>query len=223
MDDELRTAVRERAEERCEYCLLREEHAPVVEQVGIDEGYLVLADGDLPEQAAAVQQAIREQVRLSASLGVATCKVVCKIASDMRKPGGITYVPAGEEAAFLAPLEVRRLPGVGPKSEQRLRRAPVVTKGSFARSAATGSPFLPPGWRKRRRRPLAPASRARLVRAASNGARRRGARPAPVREAPPADAARPWLWPKRFRRWAGEGPPRAASAQRRPRAVGVLL
>ena len=108
------------------------EHAPVVEQVGIDEGYLVLADGDPPEQAGAVQRAIREQVRLSASLGVATCKVVCKIASDMRKPGGITYVPAGEEAAFLAPLEVRRLPGVGPKSEQRLAQLGVTLIGQLA-------------------------------------------------------------------------------------------
>ena len=60
-----------------------------VERIGIDEGYLVLAEGDPPEQAAIVQQAIREQVRLSSSLGVGACKVVCKIASDMRKPGGM--------------------------------------------------------------------------------------------------------------------------------------
>jgi DNA polymerase IV len=107
-------------------------NAPVVEQIGIDEGYLVLADGDPPEQAAIVQQAIRREVRLSASLGVASCKVVCKIASDMRKPGGIMYVPAGEEAAFLAPLEVRRLPGVGPKSEQRLAALSITTIGQLA-------------------------------------------------------------------------------------------
>jgi len=106
--------------------------APVVEQIGIDEGYLVLADGDPPEQAALVQRAIREQVRLSASLGVGSCKVVCKIASDMKKPGGITYVPAGEEAAFLAPLEVRRLPGVGPKGEQRLAALSIGTIGGLA-------------------------------------------------------------------------------------------
>jgi len=107
-------------------------HAPVVERIGIDEGYLVLAEGDPPEQAAIVQQAIREQVRLSSSLGVGACKVVCKIASDMRKPGGITYVPDGQEAAFLAPLEVRRLPGVGPKSEQRLTALGIETIGALA-------------------------------------------------------------------------------------------
>jgi DNA polymerase-4 len=108
------------------------EQAPVVEQIGIDEGYLVLAEGDPPEQAALVQRAIRERVRLSASLGVGSCKVVCKIASDMKKPGGITYVPAGGEAAFLAPLEVRRLPGVGPKSEQRLAELGITTIGTLA-------------------------------------------------------------------------------------------
>jgi DNA polymerase IV len=107
-------------------------HAPVVERIGIDEGYLVLAEGEPAEQAAIVQQAIRDQVRLSASLGVSTCKVVCKIASDMRKPGGITYVPPGQEAAFLAPLEVRRLPGVGPKSEQRLGVLGIDTIGALA-------------------------------------------------------------------------------------------
>jgi DNA polymerase IV len=108
------------------------EVAPVVEQIGIDEGYLVLAEGDPPEQAAAVQQAIRERVRLSASLGVGTCKVVCKIASDMRKPGGITYVPAGEEAAFLAPLAVRKLPGIGPKADQRLEALGIRTISGLA-------------------------------------------------------------------------------------------
>jgi DNA polymerase-4 len=108
------------------------EQAPVVEQIGIDEGYLVLADGDPAEQAVLVQHAIRQQVRLSASLGVGSCKVVCKIASDMKKPGGITYVPAGDEANFLAPLDVRRLPGVGPKGEQRLTALGIATIGGLA-------------------------------------------------------------------------------------------
>jgi DNA polymerase IV len=108
------------------------EIAPLVEQIGIDEGYLVLPDGDPPEQAATVQRAIREHVRLSASLGVGTCKVVCKIASDMRKPGGITYVPAGEEAAFLSPLAVRKLPGVGPKADERLEALGIRTIGNLA-------------------------------------------------------------------------------------------
>src|SRR5437588_7043453 len=106
--------------------------APVVEQVGIDEGYLVLPDGDLGEQAALIQLAVREHMRLSCSLGVAMCKVVAKVASDARKPGGITVVPAGGEAAFLSPLPVRALPGVGPKAQARLADAGVATIGGLA-------------------------------------------------------------------------------------------
>jgi DNA polymerase-4 len=108
------------------------EMAPVVEKIGIDEGYLVLPEGDAPREAARIQAEIRSRVRLSASLGVAACKVVAKIASDMRKPGGITHVPAGEEAAFLAALPIRRLPGVGPKSEARLAAAGIDTIGALA-------------------------------------------------------------------------------------------
>jgi DNA polymerase-4 len=106
--------------------------APVVEQVGIDEGYLVVPDGDPGEQAALIQLAVRERMRLSCSLGVATCKVVAKIGSDARKPGGITVVPPGGEAAFLAPLPVRALPGVGPKAQERLAEAGVTTIGLLA-------------------------------------------------------------------------------------------
>jgi DNA polymerase-4 len=106
--------------------------APVVEQVGLDEGYLVLPEGDPGEQAALIQLAVRERLRLSCSLGVATCKVVAKIGSDARKPGGITVVAPGGEAAFLAPLPVRALPGVGPKAQRRLADAGVPTIGLLA-------------------------------------------------------------------------------------------
>jgi len=63
---------------------------------------------------------------------VAPTKVVAKIASDRRKPGGITVVPAGTEARFLAPFPVRALPGVGPRAEQRLTAAGVTTIGRLA-------------------------------------------------------------------------------------------
>ena len=66
------------------------------------------------------------------SLGVATSKVVAKVASDRRKPGGLTIVLPGREAAFLAPLDVRKLPGVGPRAEQRLAAAGVATVGALA-------------------------------------------------------------------------------------------
>jgi DNA polymerase-4 len=58
-----------------------------------------------------VQTAVKGATSLSCSLGVGTCKVVAKVASDRRKPGGITIVRPGREAAFLAPFAVRLLPG----------------------------------------------------------------------------------------------------------------
>ena len=88
--------------------------APVVEQVGIDEGYLVLPDGDPREQAALVQLAVRERMRLSCSLGVATCKVVAKIGlgraqagrhhrRPARRRGGVPGAAAGARAARRRP------------------------------------------------------------------------------------------------------------------------
>jgi DNA polymerase-4 len=113
------------------------EVVPTVERTGLDEGYLdvgeVAADfGRARAVAEAVQAAVRGTTSLSCSLGVSTCKVVSKIASDRRKPGGLTVVPAGREASFLAPFDVRRLPGVGPRAEERLRRAGVETIGDLA-------------------------------------------------------------------------------------------
>ena len=113
------------------------EVAPVVEQTGIDEGYLDLSD-EAPDflaarrLAEAIQTAVRGTTNLTCSLGISSCKVVAKIASDRRKPGGITVVPAGREAEFLAPLDVRKLPGVGPRAEQRLRPAGIETIGALA-------------------------------------------------------------------------------------------
>ena len=113
------------------------EVVPTVERTGMDEGYLDVGEvapdfGRARDVAEAVQAAVRGTTSLSCSLGVASCKVVAKIASDRRKPGGVTVVPAGREAAFLAPFDVRRLPGVGPRSEERLRRAGIDTIGSLA-------------------------------------------------------------------------------------------
>jgi DNA polymerase-4 len=126
------------------------EVVPTVERTGLDEGYLdigeVAADfGRARAAAEAVQAAVRGTTSLSCSLGVASCKVVAKIASDRRKPGGLTVVPAGREAAFLAPFDVRRLPGVGPRAEERLRRAGVETIGDLAALADERLKSLLPG------------------------------------------------------------------------------
>ena len=108
------------------------EMSPAVEVLGMDEGYLELPDEDACEAADAVRRAVAERVRLSCSLGVATCKVVAKVASDRDKPGGVTVVAPGEEAAFLAPLPLRALPGIGPRTEERLRAAGLATVGDVA-------------------------------------------------------------------------------------------
>jgi DNA polymerase IV len=113
------------------------EVVPTVERTGLDEGYLDVGQvaedfGRARVVAEAVQAAVLGATRLSCSLGVASSKVVAKIASDRRKPGGLTVVPEGREAEFLAPFDVRRLPGVGPRSEERLHRAGVETIGALA-------------------------------------------------------------------------------------------
>jgi DNA polymerase-4 len=114
-----------------------EEIVPRVERTGIDEGYLdlgtVVADFTRARAvASAVQTAVRAHTSLTCSLGVGTSKVVCKVASDRRKPGGMTVVPPGTERRFLAPLPVRLLPGVGPRAEERLGNAGIETMGALA-------------------------------------------------------------------------------------------
>jgi DNA polymerase-4 len=110
---------------------------PTVERTGLDEGYLDVGEVavdflEARKVAEAVQTAVSAATSLTCSLGVSTSKVVAKIASDFRKPAGLTVVPAGGEPAFLAPFPVRRLPGIGPKAEQRLAAAGVETIGALA-------------------------------------------------------------------------------------------
>ena len=110
---------------------------PTIEQTGLDEGYLDLGEvaRDFLEArvvAEAVQTAVRAGTSLTCSLGVAPCKVVAKVGSDARKPAGLTVVVPGQEASFLAGLDVRRLPGVGPKAQERLLVGGVETVGGLA-------------------------------------------------------------------------------------------
>jgi len=126
------------------------EVVPSVERTGLDEGYLDLGAlaatfTEARALAQAVQSAVRGATSLSCSLGVATSKVVAKVASDRRKPGGLTVVPPGREAAFLAPFPVRLLPGVGPRADARLRGAGVETVGALAALADGALAALLPG------------------------------------------------------------------------------
>ncbi len=116
--------------------ILYETQAPI-EQMSIDEACLELTDQlDAWEQgvelARRLQRQVREQTGLSASLGVATNKLVAKVASDQDKPGGLTVVRPGDEAAFLAPLPVRVLWGVGPVTAAKLGQMGINTVGDLA-------------------------------------------------------------------------------------------
>jgi DNA polymerase IV len=114
-------------------------YTDLVEPVSVDEAFLDVtgshrAFGSGEDVGRALKEAIRgETGGLTASVGVASCKLVAKIASDIRKPDGLVVVPAGTEPAFLAPLPVRRLWGVGPKMEEQLVRLGVHTIGDLAR------------------------------------------------------------------------------------------
>ena len=126
------------------------EVVPAVERTGLDEGYLDFAG--LAEDfvrariaAEAVQTSVRAATSLTCSLGVGPSKVVAKVASDRRKPAGITIVPAGTEAEFLAPFAVRALPGVGPRAEERLAAAGITTVGALAGLADADLRTLLPG------------------------------------------------------------------------------
>jgi DNA polymerase IV len=123
---------------------------PTVERTGLDEGYLDVGEvassfAEARRLAEAVQTAVRGATSLTCSLGVSTCKVVSKIASDQRKPGGLVVVLPGREPEFLAPFDVRRLPGIGPRSEARLRAAGIETIGALASLSDDGLRTLVPG------------------------------------------------------------------------------
>jgi len=102
-----------------------------VERAGLDEMYLDLSFAESYERAAAVgaeiKRDIREKERLTASVGLGPNKLIAKIASDMQKPDGLTVIRDDEVVAFLAPLSVRKLPGIGPKTQARLNRLGIRT------------------------------------------------------------------------------------------------
>jgi nucleotidyltransferase/DNA polymerase involved in DNA repair len=110
---------------------------PAVEQVSIDEAFLDVAGsealfGPAPEIARRIKEEVVATTQLTVSVGVATNKLVAKVGSDLRKPDGLVIVEPGQEAAFLAPLEIRRLWGIGPKTADRLHGLGVRTIGELA-------------------------------------------------------------------------------------------
>ena len=110
---------------------------PLVEPISIDEAFLdVTASAALFGDGEAIGRRIRAEVSgelgLTISVGVARTKLVAKVASDLRKPDALVVVPPGTEAAFLAPLAITRLWGVGERTAQALREFGVTTIGDLA-------------------------------------------------------------------------------------------
>ena len=108
-----------------------------VEPVSIDEAFLDVtgsrrALGTGESVARQLKEAIRRDLGLTASVGVAGSKLVAKIASDLKKPDGLVVVEPGSEAVFLAPLPIRKLWGVGPKMEERRLELGIATIGDLA-------------------------------------------------------------------------------------------
>lgn len=102
--------------------------SPKVEMASIDEAYLDLTGTErlhgTPLQAAhKLHQAVKQSTALNCSIGIAASRMVAKVASDQAKPNGILWILTGQEASFLAPLDVRKIPGVGKVTEGRLHAA----------------------------------------------------------------------------------------------------
>ena len=123
------------------------DYTPLVEPISLDEAFLdvsasAVAFGDGPRIARLIKDRVRDEIGLVVSVGVATNKLCAKVASDLRKPDALVVVPPGDEAAFLAPLPIRRLWGVGPQAQAALGDYGVTTIGQLA--------AIPPGTLHRR-------------------------------------------------------------------------
>lgn len=116
------------------FALIRK-NASKLEQASIDEAYFTTED-ETYEAAKKTAEKIKAIVRkegFSCSIGIGPNKTIAKIASDFKKPDGLTLVKQEEAKAFLAPLNVRKLPGIGPKTEAVLEKAKILTIGDIAK------------------------------------------------------------------------------------------
>ena len=117
------------------------EFSPTCEDSGLDDAYLDISRRDEPPEliAAAIKKRIRTETGLSCSIGIGPNKLLAKLASDMNKPNGLTMIAEAEIPDKVWPLPVRKLLGVGPKTEARLSTLGVTTIGALA---ATPLPTL---------------------------------------------------------------------------------
>ncbi len=129
---------------------------PLVQRNSIDEGYLDLGpgglatDAELTARVRGLQARIWDELQVPVSFGLATNKLVAQIASKLRKPRGFVVVPPGTEAAFLAPLAVGKLPGIGAKTEAALAGAHGIrlVRDLLARTESELEVIFGRGWRE---------------------------------------------------------------------------
>lgn len=117
-------------------------YSPVVEKASVDEAYVDLTGtgrlfGTALDLAVRVRREIKDRLGLEATLGVATNRLVSKVAAQLAKPSGLLDVMPGQEAGLLAPLRVERLPGVGPRTRSRLCTLGIARVGELARVPPT--------------------------------------------------------------------------------------
>ena len=114
-----------------------EAFSPLVEMASIDEAYMDMTGterlhGPPIEAAHRLHQRMKTETALNCSIGIATSRLVAKISSDQAKPNGVLWVIPGQEARFLAPLEVRKVPGVGKVTEKNLHTLGIRKIGDLA-------------------------------------------------------------------------------------------
>jgi DNA polymerase-4 len=113
--------------------IILKELSPIMEDGGIDEAYLDITSSEESSEAIArrIQDRIRSSLGLTCSIGIAPNKLLAKVASDLEKPGGLTIIMAEDVGPRIWPLPVRKLWGVGPKTEEHLHRLGIRTIGAI--------------------------------------------------------------------------------------------